>query len=150
MYVTCNAQITDLTPDERFRLFVCICNKQTTKSASKSICNNLWCFYINQNCLERNARDVVCDFARFLSFTNYTGFVCLEKQGNQNNARVCWLDWRNKMAVVYKLRRLYKSVEKDENFSKFGNRWVSELWKFIESQLHLMSSWICNFVHHRV
>jgi len=27
--------------------------------------------------------------------------------------------------VVYKLRLLYKSVEKDENFSKFGNRAMS-------------------------
>ena len=92
-------------------------------------------------------RCIVCDFARFLSFANYTGIVCLQKQGNKNNAQVFWLDWRNKMAVVYKLRRLYKSVEKDENFSKFGNQWVSELWKFIESQLHLMGSWICNLVH---
>ena len=92
MYVTCNAQITDLTPDERFCLFVCICKKQTNYEIGiKKIfaINHDASMYINQNCLERNAQDVVCDFTRFLSFTNYSGIVCLEKQGNQNNAQVC-------------------------------------------------------------
>ena len=88
MYVTCNAQITDLTSDERFRLFAFALATNKLRNQHKKI------FAIihdasNQNCLERNARDVVCDFARFLSFTNYTGIVCLEKQGNQNNAQIC-------------------------------------------------------------
>jgi len=58
------------------------------------------------------------------------------------NAQMYWLDWRYKMAVVYKLRHRFWILEK---FWNYGSQWMQnwELWKFIKSQLHSTSSGIC-------
>ena len=126
-------------------LFVCFHLQQRNKLRNqhqKDICNNPWCFYINQKFLERNARDAlsVILHASWVSQTIQELFVKRIKgiktmpkyvdltEGTKWQWFISFDDWIN----LWKKMKTFQSLETDEcqNYGNLSN--LSCIWWVLE------------------